>query len=249
MSNEAVVDGQAASTGLSQVERVVDTFIAPSRTFTDILRSRSVWFPILLTIIFSLAVAVTMQKRVGFDQMYQTNLAQSPSQQQRLDSLPPEQKAKQMSAGIMVTEIITYCYWALGLIFAAIASLVLWGSFNFLAGAKTTFSEMFAVWIYAGLTGLVGAVLIILMLVLAGGENFNPQNPIGTSIGYYLSADSAHWLKSLLGSFDLLVFWFMALLIIGTSIVAKVKRSTAAAIIIGWWVLIVIIKTGFAAIM
>ena len=108
---------------------------------------------------------------------------------------------------------------------------------------------MFAVWIYAGLTGLVGAVLIILMLVLAGGENFNPQNPIGTSIGYYLSADSAHWLKSLLGSFDLLVFWFMALLIIGTSIVAKVKRSTAAAIIIGWWVLIVIIKTGFAAIM
>lgn len=249
MSNETVVDGQAAGTGLSQVERVVDTFIAPSKTFTDILRSRSIWFPILLTIIFSLAVAVTMQKRVGFDQMYQTNLAQSPSQQQRLDSLPPEQKAKQMEVAVKFTAVITYCYWAFGLIFAAIASLVLWGSFNFLAGAKTTFSEMFAVWIYSALTGLVGAVLIILMLVVAGGENFNPQSPIGTSIGYYLSADSAHWLKSLLGSFDLLAFWFMALLIIGTSIVAKVKRSTAAAIIIGWWVLIVIIKTGFAAIM
>lgn len=249
MNNEVVVDGQPKTTGLSQVERVVDTFVAPTKTFTDILRSRSVWFPILLTIIFSLAVAVTMQKRVGFDQMYQTSLAQSPSQQAQMDSLSPAQRAARMKVGAAITEGISYGYWALGLIFGAIAALVLLGSFNFLAGARTTFPEMFAVWIYAGLTGLVGAVLIIAMLVFAGGETFNVQDPIGTNIGYYLSADSAHWLKSLLGSFDLLMFWFLGLLIVGTSIVAKVKRSTAAAIVLGWWVLIVIVKTAFAAMM
>lgn len=249
MSDDAVVSGQSEGTGLSQVERVADVFIAPTKTFTDILRSRSVWFPILLTIVFSLAVAVTMQKKVGFDQMYQTTVSQSSSQQARLDSLSPEQRAAQMRVGAEWSGRITYGYWAIGLIFAAICSLVLWGSFNFLAGAKTTFSEMFAVWIYAGLTGLVGAVLIIVMLFAVGGDNFNVQNPMGTNIGYYLSADSSHWLKSLLGSFDLLMFWFMALLIIGTSIVAKVKRSTAAAIIIGWWVLIVVVKTAFAALM
>lgn len=249
MSDDAVVDGQAARAGLSQVERVVDTFIAPSKTFTDILRSRSVWLPILLTIIFSLAVAVTMQKRVGFEQMYQTALAQSPAGQAQIDSLPPDQRAARMRIGARFSEGISYGYWAIGLIFAAIAALVLWGSFNFLAGARTTFSEMFAVWIYAGLTGLVGAVLIIAMLVFAGGETFNPQSPIGTNIGYYLSSDSPHWLRTLLGSFDLLVFWFMGLLIIGTSIVAKVKRSVSAAIILGWWVLIVIVKTAFAAMM
>ena len=32
--------------GLSQVERVVDTFIAPSKTITDILRSTSWWLPV-----------------------------------------------------------------------------------------------------------------------------------------------------------------------------------------------------------
>lgn len=249
MSDEVVVDGQAASAGLSQIERVVDTFIAPGKTFTDILRSRTCWLPILLTIIFSLAVAYTMQKRVGFDQMYQTSLAQNPSQQARMDSLPPDQRAARTRVGVAITEGISYGYWAIGLIVAAIAALVLLGSFNFLAGAKTTFSEMFAVWIYSGLTGLVGAVLMIAMLVFAGGENFNVQDPIGTNIGYYLGSDSAHWLKALLGSFDLLVFWFMALLILGTSIVAKVKRSTAAVIILGWWLLLVIVKTGFAAVM
>ena len=249
MSDDAIVGGQAAGTGLSQVERVVDTFIAPSKTFTDILRSRSVWLPIVLSIIFSLATAWTMQKKVGFSQMYQTSLAQSPSQQEQMDSLPPDQRAARMKAGAAITEGIAYGYWAIGLIFAAIAALVLWGSFNFLAGAKTSFSEMFAVWIYAGLTGLVGAVLIVIMLLAVGGDNFNVQDPIGTNLGYFLGADSAHWLKSLLGSFDLLVFWFMALLIIGTSIVAKVKRSTAAAIIIGWWALLIVVKTAFAALM
>ncbi len=249
MSDKAVVDGQAAGAGLSQMERVVDVFIAPTKTFTDILRSRSVWLPILITILFSLAVAVTMQRRVGFDQMYQSSLAQRPAQQAQLDSLPPDQRAERMRVGVEFTEGIAYGYWAIGLIFAAIAALVLWGSFNFLAGARTTFSEMFAVWIYSGLTGLVGAVLIIVLLFAAGGENFNVQDPIGTNLGYYLSADASQWLKALLGSFDILIFWFMALLVIGTSIVAKVKRSTAAAIIIGWWVLLVIIKTGLAAMM
>jgi hypothetical protein len=248
MSDDAVVNGSIPGTGLSQLERIVDTFVAPRKTFTDILRSRSCWAPILLTIIVSLAVAFTMQKRVGFDQMYQTTLQQSPAQQAQIDSLPPDQRAARMKIGAEISEGITFGYWALGLIFAAIAALILWGSFNFLAGAKTTFSEMFAVWIYAGLTGLVGAALIIIMLLAVGGDSFNVQDPIGTNIGYYLGADSPHWLKSLLGSFDLLMFWFLGLLIVGTSIVAKVKRGTAAAIVLGWWVLIVIVKTGFAAI-
>lgn len=248
MSDDVVVDGQTAGTGLSQAERVVDVFIAPSKTFTDILRSRSCWLPILLTVIFSLAVAFTMQKKVGFDQMYQTTLAQSPAQQAQMDSLPPDQRAARMKMGAAISEGISFGYWAIGLIVAAIAALVLWGSFNFLAGAKTTFSEMFAIWIYAGLTGLVGAVIIIATLMLAGGESFNVQDPIGTNIGYYLGSDSPHWLKSLMGSFDLLMFWFLWLLIIGTAIVAKVKRGTAALIVLGWWVLILIVKTGFAAI-
>lgn len=247
MGDGAIADGQT-EVGLSQVERVVDTFIAPSKTFTDILRSRSCWLPILLMIVVSLAVAFTMQKRVGFDQVYSMTLQQSPAQQAQVDALPPDQRAARMRIGAEITEGISYAYWALGLIGAAIGALVLWASFNFLAGARTSFSEMFAVWIYAALTGLVTAVIIIAMLTIAGGDNFNAQDPIGTNPGYYLSSDSPHWLRALLGSFDLLMFWFLGLLILGTSIVAKVKRSTAAAIVLGWWVLIILVKTAFAAI-
>jgi Yip1 domain len=248
MGDAAIVNGQAMGPGLSQVERVVDTFVAPSRTFTDILRNRSWWLPFVLMAIASLAVAFTMQKRVGFEHMYEMSLQQNPSQQARIEAMQPEQRAGAMKVGAAFTEGISFMYWAFILLGAAIGGLVLWGSFNFLAGAQTTFGEMFTVWMYASLTGLVVSIIIILTLVLAGGDSFNIQDPVGTNPGYYLSAESPHWLRAFLGSFDLLGFWFLGLLIIGTSIVAKVKRSVAAAVVLGWWVLIVLVKTAFAAV-
>jgi hypothetical protein len=248
MADAAIVDGQTMGPGLSQAERVVDTFVAPSKTFTDILRSRSWWLPFVLMMISSLAVAFTMQKRVGFDRMAEMSLQQNPSQQAQVDSLPPDQRASQMKMRTSITEGISYMYWALILLGAAIGALVLWGSFNFLAGANTTFGEMFAVWMYASLTGLVASLIIILTLVIAGGDSFNIQDPLGTNPGYYLSSESPHWLRAFLGSFDLLSFWFLGLLILGTSIVAKVKRGVAAAIVLGWWVLILLVKVGFAAV-
>ena len=48
MNDIVAVEGQAAGPGLSQVERVVDTFVAPTKTFKDILRDSSWWLPYLL---------------------------------------------------------------------------------------------------------------------------------------------------------------------------------------------------------
>src|ERR1700680_4189053 len=113
MADAAIVDGQTMGPGLSQAERVVDTFVAPSKTFTDILRSRSWWLPFVLMMISSLAVAFTMQKRVGFDRMAEMSLQQNPSQQTQVDSLPPDQRASQMKMRTSITEGISYMYWAL----------------------------------------------------------------------------------------------------------------------------------------
>ena len=55
MSEVVVTEGQHIEGGLSQVERVVDTFVAPSKTFTDILRSTTWWLPFLLSVLVTLA--------------------------------------------------------------------------------------------------------------------------------------------------------------------------------------------------
>jgi len=46
---------QATSAPLSEGQRIVDTFVAPSKTFADVLRKSSWWGPLLLMIVVSIA--------------------------------------------------------------------------------------------------------------------------------------------------------------------------------------------------
>ena len=81
---------------LSQVERVVDTFTAPSKTFTDILRDASWWLPWLLSVLVTLGFGLAIQQKVGWDKAYANILLHSPqAQQDRMSQLPPDQQAKQ----------------------------------------------------------------------------------------------------------------------------------------------------------
>jgi hypothetical protein len=50
-----------------------------------------------------------------------------------------------------------------------------------------------------------------------------------------------------LSFFDVIGIWNLVLLVIGTSIVAKVSRGKAAAVVVGWWVLIFIVSVVSAA--
>jgi hypothetical protein len=65
MSDIAAVEGRSAGTGLGQVERVVDTFVAPTKTFMDILRDSSWWLPFLLSSVLGLLFAYVILNKVG----------------------------------------------------------------------------------------------------------------------------------------------------------------------------------------
>ena len=247
MNDVIAVQDQPAPAGLTQAERVVDTFLAPSRTFTDILRSTSWWLPFLLAVIVTLAVTFTIDRQVGFERVVENTIHASPKQEEQMASLPPDQRAarlKGMAAGYRYT---SYGSPAFILAFSAIGALILWGSFNFGLGAHTTFAQMFCLWMYASLPRLLSGLLTILTLAFGGNsENFDLKNPVGTNLGYYLP-DAAPWLKTALGFFDIIGIWTIVLLILGAAIVAKVSRGKAAAVILGWWVLIFIISIATTA--
>jgi Yip1 domain len=247
MSDVAVVDGHVIEPGLSQVERVVDTFIAPTKTFTDILRSTSWWLPFLLSVIVTICVTVVIDKQVGFDRVVENVLHQSPSQEERLASLTPDQRAVQVSKMAVGYRFTSYGSPILILVFSAIGALVNWASFNFGLGAKTTFGQMFAVWMYASLPRLLSGLLTIVTILFGGNaESFDLKNAVGTNVAYYLP-DAAPWLKTALSFLDVIGIWNMVLLVIGCSIVAKVSRGKAAAIVVGWWVLILIVSVASTA--
>jgi len=232
---------------LSQVERVVDTFVAPSKTFTDIIRNRSWWLPFVLICIVVWGSAFAIDRTIGFVAVAQHQTEQNSRAADQMAQLSPDQRAARYQMIGRISRIVTYCVPLFVLAVVAIEALVLWGSFNFLLGAKTTFSEMFAVIMYAGLPRLFIAILnIIFLFAGVGTENYDANNPVGTNIGYFLT-DSPNWLKTFGSFFDIFTIWTIILMIIGTAIVSRKTKAQAAMVILGWFVLIMLVRTGFAA--
>ena len=246
---EAAMQQPGESAGLSQVERVVDTFVAPTKTFTDIRSNASWWLPFLLLILVSLAFAASIDHKIGFDQVAQSNINRNASAQQRMSSLTDAQREQSLHTIGSITRVITYLSPGIGLIFALICAGILMMTFNFGLGAKASYTQYLAVWFYAGLPFLI-KLLLAAIAIFAGvsAEQFDLNNPVGTNVGWYLTSDTPLWLRTLFSSADIFTLWTVLLLILGCSIVAKVKRSSAAIAIIGWWVLIILGGTITAAI-
>jgi len=235
------------SRGLTQVQRVVDTFVAPTATFTDILRSTSWWLPFLLAVIASFAVTYSIDRKVGWDQVVETQIQLNPSQQSQMSSLDPAARTLQMQRMVLGYRYVSYAFPLFILAIAAFSSLVLWASFNFGLGARTTFSQIFCLWMFANLPRLLASVVTLATLWFGNSpESFDLKQPAGTNIGYYLP-DAAAWLRALLGFFDLVGIWVLILLILGGAIVAKVKVGQAAAVILGWWLLTMLVSVAATA--
>jgi hypothetical protein len=233
--------------GLSQVARVVNTFVAPTATFQDILRSTSWWLPFVLLSLSALGVAFTIQRQVGWQQVVQTQMQMNPSQQSQMASLTPAQQASQMHGMVLGYQISAFASPLLVLAMSALAALLLWATFNFGLGARTTYGQIFCLWLYCSLPHLLVDMVTVLRLWLGGSaESFDLKMPAGTSLGYYFP-DVSPWLRTLLTSLDAVAIWGLVLLVIGGAIVAKVKRGQAAAVVVGWWLLIVLVGVAATA--
>ena len=223
--------------GLSQVERVVDTFIAPSKTFTDILRSTSWWLPFLLMVLSTTALNVVIDRQVGFDRVYANQVASSAKQSERLDGMEPAQKAQAMAVGTKFTRGFTFGFPVFLLVILLLYALIVWGCFNFGLGAQTTFAQVFAVTWYAALPNLLLPVIAIAAIYLGNGaDSYDLRNPVGTNLAYYLSGASP-MVRGTLQSLDVLKLWSVGLQIVGMAIVARKTMVQSAIVVGGLWFL------------
>jgi len=232
--SDAIVNAQAG--GLSEMERVVDVFVAPSKTFKDIVRNANWWMPFLLMVAFSVASAFVVGKEVGWTRAAENQVHMSPKAEDRLSQLTPEQRASQMAISAKVTMYTTYGFPVILTIIFAIYALVVWGSFNFGLGAQTTYGQVLAVSWYAALPFLITSVLGMITVSFGGNADaYDLRNPVGTNLAYYLP-DLSPVLKALLTQFDLVRLWSLFLTILGMSIVAKKTMAQSAMVVLFWWV-------------
>ena len=239
-------DGQPA---LTPVERVTNTFLAPTKTFADLRRSRSWWLPLLVLSIFSYLFTVTALVHVGPARLAESSIRNNPTQNERMQNAPPEQRAQTMRITATVMQVSLLGWPVFLLLMSAVSALLLWVGFNFILGGSATYGGMFAVVMFACLPGILRAVLSVVMLFAGDPENFNINDPIGTNPGFYMGADSSAFLKSALSSVDLFVLWSLALMAIGGAIVARVKVKNGVTMVFTAWLIFALLKAAAVAAM
>jgi hypothetical protein len=248
MDDIVAVEGQTAGPGLSQVERVVDTFVAPTKTFKDILRDSSWWLPYLLGALLGILFAYVILNRVGLATLVDGVVHHSKTLEDTLANATSGDAAR--IRGRIETQFkFAYAGPVIGLLSGLLCAGILLATANFVFGGKAKYKQMLAVWFYASLPLVLFYLLVIISIYAGmGGDQFDIQNAIGTNIGYYLSgSELPRWVVTLLAALDVFAIWTALLLTLGVSIVAGIKRSSAAIVVFGWWFLFVLLKVVGAA--
>jgi hypothetical protein len=222
-------------TPLPEGARIIDTFIAPSKTFTDLRRNASWWGPWLLISICALLFVYTMDRKVGFEQITRNEIAHS-SRAEQFEKLSPDDQAKQIRFS---NTLIGYFSWGTPVtipIFLAIGTVGLWATFNFGAGANVPFKTAYAIMFYASLPSILGSILgAISMFAGVDPEGFNVKNPVATNPAHFMDRSGNKFLYEMASSLDIIAIWTIVLLGIGFACNSKVKRSTAIAVVAGWY--------------
>lgn len=221
---------------LSEGARIVNTFIAPSKTFTDLRRNASWWAPFLLMVAISTVFVYTAGQKIGFRKIMENQMQSQPKAQARLENLPADQREQQMEQGAKVTRTISYVFPVITLIIWLIIAVALFATFKLAAGADVSFKVSLAIVVYSALP-LMLKTLLALLSVVAGmsPDSFSFQNPIFTNPGYLMSPGDNVFLYSVASALDIFMIWTLALTAIGFTCVSKVKRETSFAIVFGWW--------------
>jgi len=242
------VPAPAPEVALSQIGRIVNTFIAPSKTFTDVRRSASWWAPFILLSVVALAFFYQVDQKIGFRKVAENQIAESARATRQMEQLPPGQREQALIRQTAGMRYFLYGYPLIILLWNLIIAAVLFATFKFAASGELKFSASLAVVMYASLPLLVKTILSMLSVAAgASPDSFNIRNPVATNPGYFLTRADAPFLYGIATAVDICMIWTLILTAIGFSCIGKVKRSTAMTIVFGWYVVFTLAAVGLSA--
>jgi len=239
--------GDDGTPPLSEPARIVNTFIAPGKTFTDIRRNGSWWAPWLLISIFSIAFIYVVGQQIGFEQVSRNQIAHS-ARADQFDKLPPDQQDQRIRLSAKITRIFAYLTPAFVLLAYVIMAAILMATFKVGTGAEVTFGKSMAIVIYSSLPYILHAILgIVSLFAGVSPEGFNINNPVGSNPAYFMDPAGNKFVYGMASALDIFVVWSIVLMGIGFACNSKVKRSNAILIVVAWYLLWKLLASGLAA--
>ncbi len=231
---------------MGEASRIIGVFFDPKKTFADVIERPRWIIPVVILSILSLIFITLYGQRFGWEQVVKQQMEESG----RAQNMTAEQFQQAVTMGAKIGSVIGYVQSLIGpLIMVLICAAVLMFMANSIVGTKIRLPQMMGIVGYASLTGLVTVPLMILVMFLKNKEDYDIRNPLAFNLGAFLSADSAKWLKALLGSFDLFSFWTMSLIAVGIMVAGgrKISFGKALGVVLVPWLVWVVLKTAGSA--
>jgi hypothetical protein len=250
MSEMEVQSESASGVGLTQMQRVSNIFVAPSKTFDDIKRgNKSWWMPLVIMAIVGYILFAAIYTKIGMQQVVDNQVRLDPKAAERMAQMPPENRATAEKISLYITQGIFIASPVMVMLIAAIVSLVLWGTINFVFGGKATFGAVFAVWFYANMPSIIKSLLgVVVIFSGMAPESFNIKNFAPTNLGAFLDpVETNKALYAIATSLDAITIWTLVLMGMGIATVAGVKRGSGYISTFGWWAIVVLVGVGYAA--
>lgn len=235
---------------LSEGARIVNTFIAPSKTFTDLRRSASWWAPFLLLSVIAWGFFYVVDQKIGYRKVAENQIQASPKATRQMDQLPPDQRNLAIARQATGIRYFLYAYPGVILLWNLIVAAVLFATFKFAVSTAVKFKTSYAIVMYASLPLLLKTILATVSIMAgADPDSFNLQNPAATNPGYFLSPGNSPFLYSVATALDIFMIWTLIVTAIGFTCVSKVKRSTAMAVVFGWYIVFTLGTAGLGALL
>jgi len=143
-----------AAASLSEGARIVNTFMAPSKTFTDLRRNASWWAPWLLLSSCRLRFSMWLGKRSATGRIAENQVQASAKTAARMDQLPADQRDRALERQAKGTQYFLYGYPVVILLFNTDQCLGSFWHIQVGRGADVKFKTSFAIVMYAGLPGV-----------------------------------------------------------------------------------------------
>lgn len=231
----------------SFLSRALGVFISPGRAFESIARRPDFLAPLIIMTVTSLILIEAMLQKVGAGRIIRQSIEMSGKASQ----MTPEQIDQAVQKMATFTAISMRVAGALGvpiflLVIAAVGLFVV----NVIFGASANFKTCFSVVCYANLVLIVSVVLGLVMILFGDIEQFNPENFLPTTVGFFLNPrETSKPLYVIASSFDVFRVWFIIMSSLGLSAATAKKVGTLAIFLtyLGVWVLLVLGHAGVVA--
>ena len=240
---------QTADPGaLTEGSRLINTFIAPSKTFTDLRRSAAWWGPFLVMSLVSIMLVYIVDQKIGFRKVVDNQIQMSPKQAERMEKMPAPDREQALGQQAKGWRVFSYGYPTIILLWNLAVAGVLLATFKFGFSANLKFKTMLAIVMYASLPIIIKSLLAALSIVAGMNvDSFIFQNPIASNLGAFFSPADSPFLYNLGSAIDIFMIWTLALTAIGISCAGGVKRSNAMLGVFGWYALFALAGASMAA--